>query len=65
MIFITVLGRIDFGHPIFSIISNEKLFYRDGPFIKNVSFVGTRKKCYIFKISEQSLQEMGMEDTTR
>ena len=33
----------------------SQLFYRDGPFIINVSFVETRKKCYIFKIGEQSL----------
>ena len=33
----------------------SELFYRDEPFIKNVSFVGTRKKCYIIKIGEQSL----------
>ena len=30
-------------------------FYRDEPFIKNVSFGGARKKCYVFKICEQSL----------
>ena len=33
-----------------------ELFYRDGPLLTNVSFVGTRKKCYIFKIGEQSLE---------
>ena len=33
----------------------SELFYRDGPFIINVPFVGTREKCYIFKIGEQSL----------
>jgi len=32
------------------------LFYRDGPLIKIVCFVETRKKCYILKIGEQSLQ---------
>ena len=33
----------------------SKLFYRDGPFTKNVSFVGARKKCYIFENGEQTL----------
>ena len=35
----------------------SELFYRDGPFIKNVSSVETRKKCYIFEIGELSLQD--------
>ena len=34
----------------------SELFFRDRPFIKNVSFGGAWKKCYIFKIGEQSLQ---------
>ena len=54
IIYITVLGRTDFEHPIFSIILSQSCFYRDGPLIKNVSFVKPRKKCYIFKIGEQS-----------
>ena len=33
----------------------SELLYGDEPSIKNVSFVGARKKCDIFKISEQSL----------
>ena len=37
--------------PFFSIISSQELFYRDEPFIKSVSFVGTRKKFYIFKMN--------------
>ena len=49
IIYITVLGRTDFEHSIFSIIESE-LFYRHEPLIKNVSFVETREKCYIFEI---------------
>ena len=26
----------------------SELFYRDAPFMKNVSFVDTRKNCYIY-----------------
>ena len=55
---ITVLGRTDFDHPIFSIISCQGCFYQDTPFIQNVSFVETQRKCYIFKIGEQFLYEI-------
>ena len=50
VLYITVLGRTDFEHPIY--IESE-LFYRNRPFIKNVPFVETQKKCSIFKIGEQ------------
>ena len=53
-IYITVLDRTDFEHPIFSIISFQSCFYRNGPFIKNVSFVKTQKNIS-YKIGEQSL----------
>ena len=39
----------------FSLLFLVRVIYRDGPFIRNVSFVETRKKCFIFKIGEQSL----------
>ena len=55
IIYIIVLGRIDFDHPIFSIISSQSRFIEIYLFTKNVSFVGARKKCYIFKTGEQSL----------
>jgi len=35
----------------------SELFYGDRPSIKNVSFVGERKKYYILRIGEQSLKE--------
>ena len=41
--------------PSFLNYFESELFYRDAPFTKNVSFVWARKKCYIFKIGEQSL----------
>ena len=41
--------------PYFLNYFESEWFYRDEPFIKNVSFGGARKKCYIFKIGEQSL----------
>jgi len=50
VIYITVLGRTDFEHPIFSIVSSQSFFYRDGPFIKNVSFVETRKNVIYSKL---------------
>ena len=55
IIYITVLDQTDFEHHIFSIISSQSCFYQDGPFIKIDSVVEARKKCYIFKIGEQSL----------
>ena len=55
VIYIIYITRTDFVHPFFSIISSQSGFYRDEPFIKNVSFGGARKKCYVFKIGEQSL----------
>ena len=50
------ITRTDIEHH-FSQLSRVELFYRNEPFIKikNVSSVETRKKCYIFKIGEQSL----------
>ena len=39
----------------------SELFYRDGHLMKNVPSVETRKKCFIFKISEQSLQDLGID----
>ena len=54
-IYITVLGWTDFDHPIFSIISSQSSFI-EVDLLKNVSVVETQNKCYIFKISEQSLQ---------
>ena len=41
--------------PSFLNYFESEWFYRDELFIKNVSFGGARKKCYIFKIGEQSL----------
>ena len=38
--------------PFFLNYFESEWFYRDEPFIKNVSFGGARKKCYIFKIGE-------------
>ena len=33
----------------------SELFYPDGTYMNNFSFVETQEKCYIFKIGEQSL----------
>ena len=41
--------------PFFLNYFESEWFYRDEPFIKYVSFGWARKKCYIFKIGEQSL----------
>ena len=51
--YIKVLSRTDFEHLFLNYFESE-LIYRDGPSIKNVSFVRARKECYIFKIVKQS-----------
>ena len=43
--------------PYFLNYFESGLFYWGRPFIKDVSFIETRKKCYIFKIGEQSLKK--------
>ena len=53
-IYIIYITQTNFEHH-FSQLFLVKLFYRGGPFIKNVPFVETRKMSYIFKIGEQSL----------
>ena len=55
LLYISYITRTDFAHPFFSINSSQSDFIEMGPFTKNVSFGGARKKCYIFKIGEQSL----------
>ena len=40
---IKLFGRTDFKHPIIFNYFVSELLYRDGPFIKNVSFVETQK----------------------
>ena len=55
IICITILGRTEFEHPIFSIYSSQSCFVEMDPFIKNVLFCWDTKKCNIFKISEHSL----------
>ena len=52
-IYYIYITQTDFEHHISQLFESE-LFYRDGPFINNVSFVETRKKFCIFKIGEQS-----------
>ena len=39
------IGRTDFEHHFLNYFESE-LFYRDGPFLKNVVFVETRKLIY-------------------
>ena len=64
MIYITVLGRTDFEHRIFSIISSQSCFIEMDLFIKSVYFVETRKKLNIFKIGEQFHQGSLPKDNT-
>ena len=53
---VRVIYIIYITQTIFLNYLESELFYRNAPLIKNVSFVETRKKCYVFKIDEQSLQ---------
>ena len=53
-IYIIVIGRTDFVHPLFPIISSQSCFI-EMDLLQKVSLGGERKKCYIFKIGEQSL----------
>ena len=52
MLYITYITRTDFEQHFSQLF---RVRVRDGDFIKNVSFVEKRKKCYISKIGEQSL----------
>ena len=54
IIYIIVLGRTAFVHPLFPIISSQSCFI-EMDLLQKVSLGGERKKCYIFKIGEQSL----------
>ena len=50
------ITRTGFEHHFSQLFRVRGFLYRDGPFVRNVSFVETQEKCYSFKIEEQSLQ---------
>ena len=55
VIYIVYITRTDFVHPIFSIISSQSCFIEINLSSKMFLSVGHEKRCYIFKIGEQSL----------